>query len=62
MAIQLVNKEWCPYVGDFRCEFVMDSEADAANLPKCCAGSVAIVANADSPAYMVNASGEWGAL
>lgn len=43
---------------EIRKKFVIDSEADVASLPKCCAGSVAIVAEGGK-AYMVNASGVW---
>jgi hypothetical protein len=40
----------------------MDSADDAANLPKCCVGSTAMVAAKDGALYMVNASGEWEEL
>ena len=43
---------------EIRRKFILDSEDDVANLPTCCAGSIAIVA-AGGKAYMVNASGVW---
>ena len=39
-------------------KFVMDAEADFANLPKAAPGSYAVVADG-SKQYMVNASGQW---
>lgn len=39
-------------------EFICDTVADVANLPKCCAGSTALVVEGGK-IYMVNASGEW---
>lgn len=62
MAIKLINKKWCPNVGDYRCEFVMDSADDAANLPNSCPGSTAMVAAKDGAMFMVNASGAWEEL
>ncbi len=59
MAYKVVNRVFNVNTGAFRYEFVCDSAADIANLPECCAGSVAIVADKDGPIYMVNASGEW---
>ena len=41
------------------CEFVLDSEEDVAQLPKCAPSSMAIVVTEGLPIYMVNASGEW---
>jgi hypothetical protein len=59
MAIKVTNKEWCAYNNDYRCEYVMDSADDAANLPQSCPGSTAMVADETASYYMVNASGEW---
>ena len=59
MAYKVVNRTYCISTDAYRYEFVCDSAADVASLPKCCAGSVAIVADKDGPIYMVNASGEW---
>ena len=58
MAIKLIKREYCGG-DDYHCEFIMDSAADAANLPKCCTGSTALVADKDGALFMVNASGEW---
>lgn len=62
MAIKCVERKWCPEVGDYRQQFVMDSADEVANLPKCCSGSTAIVVEEDGAMFMVNASGEWGEL
>lgn len=59
MAFKLINKVFCPYNGAERHEFICDSADDVANLPTCCPGSVAVVADKDGAVYMVNASGEW---
>lgn len=59
MAIKMVGCEWCVIANDHRYSFVLDSDGDVSSLPKCCAGSTAIVADKDGPMYMVNASGEW---
>lgn len=58
MAIATVNKEWCAWQEDYRTSFIVDTEDDIAVLPKCCAGSSALVV-ATGNVYMVNASGEW---
>jgi hypothetical protein len=57
MAIKLINREWCAYADDFKCEFIVDSNDDFANLPKSCAGSTALSPTGDM--MFVNASGEW---
>lgn len=60
MAIELVNREWCAYADDFRCEYIVDSNDDFADLPKSGAGSTALSPSGDM--VMVNASGEWVAF
>lgn len=62
MAIRCVERKWCPFVNEYRATFVMDSADDAAELPKSCVGSTAMVAAKDGAMYMVNASGEWEEL
>lgn len=59
MAIKLLKQEICDAQGGLVCEYIVDSVDDIVNLPACCPGSVAIVADKDGPVYMVNASGEW---
>ena len=59
MAIAKTEKQYSPSAGDYIYQYILDSEADAANLPKAAPGSMAIVAKKDGPMYMVNASGEW---
>lgn len=54
----MISSEWVDWV-TYRNEFILDSAADLANLPKSAPGSVAIVADKDGAVYMVNASGEW---
>lgn len=44
---------------EFCREFILDSEADVADLPAAFPGSTAIVADETAAIYMVNASGEW---
>lgn len=56
--ITLISSSWVDWE-TYRNEYILDSTADAASLPKCAPGSVAIVADKDGPVYMVNASGEW---
>lgn len=62
MAIECIERVWCPEVEAYRCSYVMDSASDAAKLPKACVGSTAVVAGKDGGVYMVNASGEWEEL
>lgn len=58
MAIELLNEKWCPYREAEQKEFLVDTDADVANLPECCPGSTALVA-ATGNVYIVNASGNW---
>ena len=57
--IKKVERQWCAEAGAYRESFILDSADDAKDLPECCAGSMAAVADKDGAAYMVNASGEW---
>ena len=61
MAIKQTGQKWNPILNTTKKKFIMDSEADAVNLPKCCPGSYAIAVN-DGAVYMVNASGEWAKM
>lgn len=61
MAIKMVNKEYCPCLDSYKCEYIVDTEADIASLPECCTGSTALVVESGT-AYMVNASGLWVVL
>lgn len=58
MAYKLIEREWCSCVCDYRCDYIVDTEADVANLPKCSTGSSALVVESGA-IYMVNASGVW---
>ena len=60
MAFKKTREEYIPYIDEWVCEFVCDSEGDVKNLPSDCApGSMAMVATTGLPVYMVNASGQW---
>ena len=59
MPWKIVKETYNPVLKADECEIVMDSEADVADLPKCCTGSMAMVAEEKGAIYMVNASGEW---
>lgn len=58
MAIELVNKKWCPCLDDYQREFIADAESDVASLHKSSAGSSALVVESGN-IYVVNASGDW---
>lgn len=58
MAIKCINNAYAACQPDYKHEFICDSEADVANLPDCCTGSMAVVA-ATGEVYIVNASGNW---
>ena len=57
MAIKLVERRYCAYDDDYRCDFIVDANDDFAYLPECCAGSTALSPSGDI--MVVNASGEW---
>jgi hypothetical protein len=54
----MVNSEGCTHTDVYRCEFIVDSDADFANLPKACPGSTALCP-ASGTVMVVNASGNW---
>ena len=58
MAIKLMNREWVCHLNDYQHDYIVDTEADVANLPDCCSGSSALVVESGA-VYMVNASGNW---
>ncbi|MBO7252552.1 MAG: hypothetical protein J6V25_07985 [Oscillospiraceae bacterium] len=58
MAIKLVNTEWAHCMNSYQHDYVVDTEADIADLPECCTGSSALVVESGA-IYMVNASGVW---
>lgn len=57
MAIELIGNELEPEIGYVK-EYICDTEADVANLPKAKPGSSAVVC-ATGKVYIVNASGKW---
>lgn len=58
---KIISSEWVDWEL-YRNEFVLDSAADVASLPKSAPGSVAVVADNSDVVYMVNASGAWVAI
>ncbi len=58
---KIISSEWVDWEL-YRNEFILDSAADVASLPKSAPGSVAVVAAKDGAVYMVNASGQWKEL
>lgn len=58
MAFKLVNREWCPALNDYQCDYIVDAESDIANLPTSCTGSSALVVETGK-VYVVNASNQW---
>lgn len=58
MAYKMISVKHCVPADVFVKRFVVDSEADIANLPQCDPGSTAVVAEGGKN-YMVNASGVW---
>ena len=58
MAIKQTGENWHSDLVTTKKKFIMDTEADAADLPKCYTGSTAISAEG-GVVYMVNASGKW---
>ena len=62
MAFKLISQEYCAIQSDNIRSYILDSANDVSDLPQCCAGSTAIVADSDGAMFMMNASGEWKEL
>ena len=58
MAIKCISNKWNPALGAVTKKFIMDSEADVADLPKCAPSSVAIAAEGGA-VYAANTAGRW---
>lgn len=58
MAIKMVSRDWCACTNDFKCEFIVDTNADFEKLPKCATGSTALSAESGD-VMVVNASSKW---
>lgn len=58
MAFKLVKREYVCYLNKYQCDYIVDTDADIADLPEGCTGSSALVVESGS-VYMVNASGDW---
>ena len=61
MAIKVIDVEWCKVQNEYVYDYIVDTEADVAELPKCCTGSSALVVET-GVVYVVNASGKWAVL
>lgn len=61
MANKKISKKWNPYLCDYECEFICDTDADFANLPKSCTGSTAVSIESGK-VMVVNTNGEWVAF
>lgn len=61
MAFKLIDNSYNIYANEYIHEYLVDTEADVAHLPKCGTGSSALVVES-GVVYVVNASGEWAVL
>ena len=58
MATKIVNISWCACLNEYQMDFLCDTDADFADLPKCATGSCAISV-ASGNVQMVNTVGDW---
>lgn len=58
MAIKLIKKEYSDLQGDYKRDYICDTDADVASLPKCRCGSSALVI-ATGDVHVVNPAGQW---
>lgn len=59
MAIKVIGKRWVPgTIDDMIVDYVVDTDADFADLPTCVSGSKAVSAETGN-VKIVNASGQW---
>lgn len=58
MAIKLVAREYVPFLDDYKCDYVVDTDSDFGDLPHACTGSTAVSVESGS-VRVVNASDEW---
>lgn len=61
MAHKQIDEIYCPYVEEMRKEFLCDTDADFATLPKCCMGSTAVSIETGN-VRIVNSNGDWVAF
>lgn len=61
MAVKMIDQNYNAVLDSYEREWLVDTEADVATLPECCAGSTALVVET-GVVYVVNASGEWVVL
>ena len=58
MAAKIVNISWSACLNEYQMDFLCDTDADFADLPKCATGSCAISV-ASGNVQMVNTVGDW---
>lgn len=58
MGIVCVDRKWCAYGTCEKCEFLCDTDADFAKLPKANVGSTAVSIESGT-VMVVNTSGNW---
>ena len=58
MAIKLIDQEFCSYSREMKSEYICDTDADFATLPKACTGSTAVSIESGT-VKIVNTSGVW---
>lgn len=61
MAIKLVEREYRACIDDYKCDYIVDTDADFKNLPVACTGSSAVSVESGN-VQVVNASGNWVAF
>lgn len=61
MSLKLIDEKYNPFPEAVRKEYLCDTDADFADLPKAAPGSTAVSA-ATGNVMVVNASGEWVAF
>lgn len=58
MAIKLINREYFPYAGGVKCDYLCDKDTDFASLPKAVTGSTAVSIESGT-VKIVNTEGQW---
>lgn len=61
MALKLTNERYCAYRNEKIAEYLCDTDADFANLPKAAIGSTAVSIETAN-VMIVNTSGSWVAF
>lgn len=58
MAHKLVDRKYCACLDDYKCEFIVDTDADLENLPQAGTGSTAVSLESGK-VMVVNTQGNW---